>query len=93
MSKQEEIRESIEQHVELCLKVSNGVPSATFAHSISISLGQLLDEQGVVIKVHRVSPLVISSHVIEKICGETAYLLPATLENAGYVAVEPLIKE
>lgn len=48
MTKQKEmIRKSIEEHVELCLKASGGLPSETFSRSISYSLVELLDCLGV----------------------------------------------
>ena len=91
MSKQEEIRESIEQHVGLCLKATNGIPSTTFANSISKSLVQLLDEQDVVIKRDRELPI-IGTYLYEH--EKSGYKdAQRDMKEAGYEAVIPLIKE
>lgn len=101
MTKQEEIRLEIEQHMFLCL-VSAGVRVDTdyarrLSHSRSHSLVETLDKMGVVIKVDRDFPkFYFETYKLSPEGTNTVSLaIPEEIqkEYVGCVAVEPLIKE
>ena len=94
VTKQDDIREEVEEHIAACIRASGGTVSVTFAASIAKSLLVLLDGLGVVRKVDRELPFT-----------SYAYTEPVTLEHynsirckaeqdmlsAGYTAVEDLV--
>lgn len=85
MPKQEEVREGMIDQLGLIFPISRDI-----ATKAAVELLKTLHSKGVVIKVDRGLP---KNPYTIRVCIETYDRSCRRLLNAGYVAVEPLIKE
>jgi len=94
--KREEIREGLENHLYTLVGMTRFRERETDPENIEQCLGLLLEylqTVGCVLKVE--SDLAYTRILMDKVplSGNTAYVETREIEKAGYVAVEPLIKE
>lgn len=88
MTKQEELREEMIDQLGLIFPISRDITTKA-----TVELLKALHSQGVVIKVDRELPPLISRDMYDKKEIEIAIKQARLMLRAGYVAVEPLIKE